>query len=227
MTQATRFINQRLNSTTRQERAPGRQIVEVAYAIQGHGFIAGGAARALIMPEAPEPADIDIFCLSPEHCDPVREAVKAIGYAFEGEQGSAELYRAGFENLPVQIVPASPTLSGPRRYGTPVEVLGDFTFITEMFAVYAVGATSPLQQVYTQAAKTDTRLKRIRFNKLVSPIYATWRISKYSRKGYRISLRDVQTLFEAWQEMTTERQTAMLSASAEDPADLYRELGRL
>lgn len=228
VTQNTRFINKRLNSTAERER-PGmfRDAVQLAYALEGGAFIAGGMARAFVAgSDAPEPSDIDVFCVSVEAFAKVVNVVESLGYRCVGAQGSAEGYEAPGK-LPVQIVPPVGVHNSQRRFGAPWDVIADFTFITEQFAVYSDGAENPLRAIYSRDALTDTKLKRIRLNKVASPLYATWRIAKYARKGYRISIREVQKLFREWEAVEPERKASILDADTPNPGDLYREIGKL
>lgn len=241
MTQKSRFVNKRINSTeTREGSHWARQIAELAYAIEGAGYIAGGAARWYIMDtDAPSPSDIDVFCWREDAKPDVESAMRALGYRFWMPQGSAEAWTrysyivepdsvehqiADDQDFTVQIVPPRGEHNEQQRFGSPADVLGDFTFRTEQFAVYADGATRPLRQVFTYDAINDTKYKRIRFNKIVSPIYATWRISKYSRKGFRVSIGESQRLFAAWDALPLDTRGHMIAV---DPfgGDVYRELG--
>lgn len=263
MTQKTRFVNKRLNSVSwRESSHHAEQITQLSYALEGIGFVGGGAARWLVMGDAaPEPSDIDVFCLRGDTQVAVQNALKALGYRYWMVQGSAVAWTRGFvslgdgadgraqdadpaffehytisdvpvrgDDLVVQLVEPRGSLPDGHeeqcRYGAPWEVIADFTFKCEQFAVYAQGATSPLRSVYTYEAMNDTRYKKIHFNKLVSPIYATWRISKYSRKGFKISLAESQALFSAWDALPIDLRGHMLAV---DPfgGDVYRELGGL
>lgn len=239
MTQKTRFVDKPLNSTTiRESEHQARQIAELAYALDGVAFIGGGAARWLTLGAlAPRPSDIDVFCWRAENQRETQRRLESIGYRFVMIQGGAEAWTRNGEvhgsgsseplphqDLAVQIVTPRGGASTQQRFGSPSDVLGDFTFICEQFAIYAAGPEQPLRQVSTREAQTDTKIKRIRFNKIASPIYATWRISKYSRKGFRISIAESQKLFAAWENLPVAMRGEMIAV---DPfgGDVYRELG--
>lgn len=226
MTQDDRFQIRRVNDTDRFKGAPFAQARELAYALEGEAFIAGGMARKIALgDEAPDPSDIDIFCLHKDGFPRVEKIVKALGYRYSGAQGSAEAWeRDAFAEITVQLVPTVGIHNEQHRFGSPTTVIGDFTFITEMFALWADGESSPLRVAYTNEAERDTKYKRIRFNRLVSPIYATWRIAKYARKGYHISLAETQKLFAAWDNLGGEQRNEMLGSDASG-GDLYREIG--
>jgi hypothetical protein len=202
------------------------EIANIAEAVAGHGYVAGGAARWLVEGDtAPPPEDVDIFCLASGREREIAAILHSRGYRFRGRQGQATAYKRPGA-LPVQVVPTTGGNPAQRRVGTPVEVLTDFTFTTEQYAIYSRAQGDGLREVWTDNARDDTAARRLRFNFLLSPIYATWRIGKYSRKGYRIAMRDVQALFAAWSEIPDERREAMLDVDAAG-GDFYREMGKL
>ncbi len=164
------------------------QIREVIVAFEGIGYVAGGAARYLLVPDAPEPLDIDVFLYcSGFDVDPLLR----LGY--EPVEDSA--HRAPFfvspgeGELRVQVV--RPDHRARQAYGPPLEVLQSFTFTTEQAAVwYGAGGAAGLLSV---AGRVDTENRALYNNRISNPILSLFRLNKYGQKGYSLSM---ETLIE-------------------------------
>lgn len=209
-----------------------REILGVATALIGVGFVGGGAARYLYDPKnSPLPSDIDVFMLKEDGEQHVVSALAGIGYRGGTRQGSARAYTNPSKRLPVQIVmpvafdsaqAESESRVRMQRYGTPKRVLEGFTFYVEQFAAEFTGAFFRL--TWTDSARVDLQRKRLRLNRIASPLYATWRIAKYSRKGFKISLYELQKLFGIWDALPGDVREYTLSFWPDDPADFYTGL---
>lgn len=210
-----------------------REILAVADAVKDIAFVGGGAARYLYSAKAPVPSDIDLFLLddNPPRFVAASVALAAAGYPERGRQGSAFVHTNLNARLPVQLVPPvaydalqqrSEARVEMKRYGSPRTVLEGFTFFVEQFALEATPGGYRL--TWTDHARTDLQRQRLRLNRIANPIYATWRIAKYARKGFKISLVQLQELFRLWDGLPLEERELSTSFWADDTNDFYRGL---
>ncbi|KKN77043.1 hypothetical protein LCGC14_0363820 [marine sediment metagenome] len=184
----------------------GRQIEAIVKAFEGIGFVAGGAARFALMPSAPNPSDIDIWMFN-NHLD--LRPLFALGYHDYGEANGTRRFARDEDDLPVQIIlPSSPRST--KSWGTPLEVLLTFTFTTEQFVLmYGAGGASGL--LSTQG-REDTENRVIRNNNFrKNPILSLYRLHKYGRKGYTLSMETLIEITEALHGMSQQEYVDALS----------------
>lgn len=167
----------------------GREIEDVIRAFEGVGYVAGGAARYLLVPEAPEPKDIDVFLFG-RHMD--LSPMEELGYEPQGGSPRAPGFVRANDELSVQVVIPADDQIGMSNWGSPLRVLSQFTFKTEQAAVwYGAGGFAGLLSVM---GKEDTENRVLNTNNhRTSPILSLYRINKYGQKGYTISM---ETLLE-------------------------------
>ncbi len=170
----------------------GRQIKEVVEAYQGIGYVAGGAARYLLVPDAPGPGDIDVFLFGDRHdWKPLTE----IGYDWHGGVERAPLFSRDSSDLRVQVVKPDPDNPQRTGYGPPLQVLQAFTFHTEQAAIWrGEGGFSGLM---SSDGLYATQNKVLTNNVISNPILSMFRINKYGRKGFSIGMKDVMEIAEA------------------------------
>ena len=208
---------------------PTKQMEEVINIVGDHAFIAGGAARlAILGDDAPVVGDIDVF-YKPFSIGQAtvlqddREALYKIGYIDNYSKptpNTLTLTKDG-ETYPVQLV--LPTITGNIKcWGTPQEVITDFSFTTEMFAIEKVKGKYLVH--YTNAAYNATKTRTIIINKTSSGPLMMARVIKYIKKGYSIHPEEITKIFQHFAAMTPQEQQKVLSQTG----DIYSEwLGSL
>lgn len=175
------------------------QGVRILRALGSEGFIAGGYARyiyrcAFSRPEtALPPGDIDVFGC---HGD-VSHLLTPLGYKVSPKKTphSWQLNKIG-GGVPVQVIFPEVTDYG-RQVGTPAEVLAQFDFIGNMFAVQYVDRRFVCTYEVDAPIQVDAGVLTIQA--IDDPIAMVARIAKYARKGFRISLGEITRLFETWE----------------------------
>jgi hypothetical protein len=169
------------------------QLEELAEAVRGLAFVAGGAARLACLGEfAPVCADIDLFLHEPSGYVACREKVKDLGYKSARLTETALSFDARTpRELDVQII-------CPYRddkaltYGTPEEVLEHFSFTTEMFALEGRSVLCGGRAV------EDTLARRLVVQNVNDPVIVGLRMCKYAAKGYQVDESAMLRLFSEW-----------------------------
>lgn len=170
------------------DRRHSTQILKIIEVFQDIGFVAGGAARYMMVDGAPEPQDIDVFMYHRlNRTDPLEN----LNYSFDGASESIYRFSHSKHLLKVQVVVPSETVPGSRgmSYGPPVGVLSTFTFTTEQAALWH-GVGGPAGLLSTQG-KDDTEHRVLRNNCISNPVLSLFRINKYGQKGYSISMESL------------------------------------
>lgn len=177
------------------------QVADLLEALAGVGFVAGGAARQIIMrDDAPAAEDIDVFLYRREDFALCSAAVASMGYPVSGETPFAVTFsprRFAYE-LPVQVIkPFRDEWS--LTYGTPEEVITQFSFTTEMFAIAGGRA------VVGASAREDTLARRLVLQNITNPLWVALRATKYTAKGYSVSATDMRRILDAWMDRPQQR----------------------
>ena len=167
-----------------------RQIFDIARQIHGRGFIAGGAARALIHPIVP--ADIDIFCLHTDCEDAIATALYNMEYDEEKLPGKTPCRLFSPRNLPGGYITVQLIRPISGRFGTPMEVMQNFGFFCEQYAYDSRNVMSSFE------ADRDTKAKELHVNIITNPLDQAWRANKYGKKGFTISRQEITYLFAEW-----------------------------
>ena len=168
------------------------EIVAICKAIAPHAFVAGGAARYYVG-GWPDPSDIDIYFWEAARVDLASKALANLGYTLDRVQVNATLYvKDGC--LPVQIV-------NPTRVtaGNPLSVISNFTFTTEMYAIWWYD--NRIYDVRGHSADQDTEARVLRINNLINPVLAAWRVVKYTAKGYHAEPAYLMPIFQQIMDM--------------------------
>lgn len=160
--------------------------------------IAGGFARAQWFLQefmdapvgAPPAGDVDLFVLDGTPCNGVLRAVSAAGWQQTyAREGSATFVHRDYK-LPLSVIWAE----RPGQFGswkTAEDLIESFSFRTEMFALWEL-APGVLEFVYDIEAPVDTVNRVLHVNRIVDPVRLLWRMNKYGRKGYIVSVDEVQ-----------------------------------
>lgn len=173
------------------------QTAQVLNAIEDLGFIAGGWARWELLSDAPEPSDIDVFCLHPSFAIAfqIQENLKRIGYQYQHYLHTADVYRHPNYGHTVQVI--RPNV-GLELAGSPEEVLGRFDFTVNQFAL--TNSAQHGRMVYEGADSRDHHfLKRLVFVNISSPLSLLNRTIKYVQKGYELPPTEAAKLFLAYE----------------------------
>ena len=189
-----------LNATDIDYNVPfGRQIQEVVDAFQGSGYVAGGAARYILVPDAPGPGDIDVFMFG-DHIDysPLTE----LEYDFQGGVERAPRFSRGPESLVVQVVRPDPDNPLRTGFGPPLEVLSSFTFHTEQAALWK--GTLAHAGLLSAAGLLSTQHKVLTNNLISNPVLSIFRLNKYGQKGYSVGMETVMEIVTNLSRLTTE-----------------------
>jgi len=177
------------------------QVFELLEALGPAGFVAGGAARQIVMrDEAPPAEDVDVFTASRQELTACSEAIRSLGYLVTADTRFATTYRARdwVYELNVQLIkPFSDTWN--LTYGTPEEVLSRFSFTTEMFAI-AHG-----EAIVGVAARQDTEERCLVLQNITDPLWVSLRATKYAAKGYSIAPSEMRRILDAWMDRPQQR----------------------
>ncbi len=192
-----------------------RQIVDIATTLEGIGYVAGGAARYLLVPRAPEPSDIDVFLYTTQmDHTPMDE----LGYILtEPERERSWDYERDEDELRVQVVRASDQKSerdGHSSYGPVLEVLSGFSFTTEQAAVYY--GTGGLSGMISTQCREHTEMKVLIPNRIDNPVTSVFRAVKYGKKGYHIPMNEVTNILQVAREMTDDEWNTAQTKAQQD-----------
>jgi len=197
------------------------------------GFLAGGAARKLVT-GMDEPNDLDIFLYGDNEGDANASLTRAVeimrdlGYVEKTRRLAItfELPSVAGQLLPVQIVVPFRD-AWQRTYGTPVEVLSQFAFTVQQFAVESIDGN--LVATYSPMGIEDTHKRTLRVTSVGSPPFLIWSAMKYGGKGYRISIPEIGVVLENWADRPQEWRDAELKNAAfsgdADGVEAYRYTG--
>jgi len=174
---------------------------DVLQAIQGKGFIAGGAARHIaylnevLRPEPPYPRDIDIFRYTKDDKYPyIGHKLAEAGWRGGSRTLHSYEYRQ-LNRLKVQVINPHAN-SYIKMWGSIAEVLSQFDYTINLFAVEYVGGQYILH--YTEQAIEDNVNKKLHVQHCNSPVAMATRASKYAAKGYKMSPAEWLGIFQGW-----------------------------
>ncbi len=196
---------------------PSPAVQYILDVIGDDGFIAGGMARQyaytydVLSTKPPEPRDIDIFPARKGTVEnPVKPSlnrrIRDLGYTETYTTiHSTEFHKEGLH--PVQVVMPHES-EFEKMYGTAEEVLSQFDFTINMFALQKRDGVYVL--IYTDEAVRDNELKQLVINHVNAPIPMAHRVAKYVKKGYSIKPRQWVHIFDGWDKRPTEYRQRML-----------------
>ncbi len=177
------------------------QVADLLEVLAGVGYVAGGAARQVVLRgDAPPAEDIDVFLYRRDDFASCAAAVASLGYSVLGETPFAVSFsaRQPIHELPVQVIkPFRDEWS--LTYGTPEEVITQFSFTTEMFAIAGGRA------VVGASAREDTLARRLVLQNITNPLWVALRATKYTAKGYSVSATDMRRILDAWMDRPQQR----------------------
>lgn len=211
------------------ERHIPKQGRDILQAINGHGFIAGGYARDIVLGERGNAGDIDVFSWDNDlkyDDDPtgrllnvphsrVIDSLLSIGYKFIFESDNAiKLRYEGKPKYPHQLcVHCIKPITNNHRdraiqvrlYGSPEEVLSTFDFPIIKAAIWQ-DEIDRYDSCYDDRFIEDNRTKTLHIDHINHPVPVGMRVIKYCKKGYRISGDEYMKLFTDWAGRTGEYQ---------------------
>lgn len=165
------------------------------------GFLAGGFPRWCASPrrDPAPPEDADVFCPDEVALARVRCALEAFGHRLVRENRVSFVYAGCWRLLGRSVPPVNvvkPVDEG-RVYtrGSMLEVLHNFDF-----TICKAGIKDERTALVHAAFYADEGARRLRFTRIHTPVTGIVRAIKYSRKGYRISLRELMRVFAFWDE---------------------------
>lgn len=186
--------------------------VDELLATVGHiAFIAGGAARELVMPGVAPPAmDVDVFLYSASSYEEARQLIGGLGYAFFGYTENAACFDPRSDaDLAVQLIcPNQDPLACTA--GRVEDVLSHFSFTTEQFGITHNGTA-----IVGADAMSDTRDRLLCLVNVNDPLAVACRATKYAAKGYFMPMHEMHSLFLDWERKSDEwkRQVAIAQAA--------------
>ncbi len=175
------------------------QVREIVADLEGVGYVAGGAARFFLVNHAPHPLDIDVFLYDDKHESAAYTALAALGYIEDGGPARAPRFVHPDYELPVQLV-IPDDVDHRTSFGPPLQVLQGFTFYVEQAAIYAGG--DGIVGLVSESCRRDVLNKILHFNNLSNPLLATYRLNKYGRKGFAVTMEDILKLGQAFRKGT-------------------------
>jgi hypothetical protein len=178
--------------------APIGRLEKQVYPLLGVGIVAGGAARAIIHGDAPEPGDIDVFIRNGVDRTTVFWAMYGLGYSLALDKYNTLTWEHPEYDLSVQTISVDNRVGAQKFLWTDAEsVISTFTWTTEMFAIERVA--KPPVAVYTMEALADTTAGVLVLNHIIDPIRVAYRAVKYGRKGYTIGPDVLVEIFKHYQ----------------------------
>lgn len=175
------------------------QILQLLDAVGDLAYVAGGAARQIVMgAEAPPAWDVDLFLYHPGDFERAVAAVAALGYVNDVDtERSSEFAPRIPGELPVQIIEYYRD-AWSLTSGQPEDVLSHFSFTTETFAVVRRNRTT--EAVVGATAVDDTLSHMLRVQNVTSPLVCGLRAVKHAYKGFGIEPDQLQIIFDAYLE---------------------------
>lgn len=171
------------------------QLEALLSALTTLGFVAGGAARKVLIPDAPEPTDIDVFLYNEKGSTSQADLVlRNMGYSPAPVLPSAYVYRHPAFVLPVQVI--KPYV-GLKLYGKPAEVLSKFDFTVNQFALEYTAQSLVLAHE-GEESHSDHVNRYLNIVNIASPLSLLNRMQKYVAKGYRMPPPEMAKLFLAY-----------------------------
>jgi hypothetical protein len=165
------------------------------------GVIAGGFPRWCCSP-LPDPAgfrDVDVFCSDDATLQRVRCALLAFGHALVRENRVSFVHAGRWRLFGLSVPPVNvikPVDEGRvQTRGDLAEVLHNFDF-----TICKAGILDETRGLVHVAFRADEKARRLRFTRIHTPMTGIVRAIKYSRKGYKISLRELMRVFAFWDE---------------------------
>lgn len=176
--------------------------------------IAGGYARNVILPGAPPPADIDVFLLDGMDMAGDRPLImNALGYTAAGYRDGTTEYDKP-DAIKVQTIERSRVIGEPLpAWRSAWDVIKTFGFTTEMFSLH-MDAGSVIA-TYTAEAEADTSARVLRVNHIIDPVRLVYRMNKYGRKGYTVTMDEVLKAFSHWSDLRPEIKDAVVADTNE------------
>lgn len=172
------------------------QAAELLNAVGDVAYIAGGAARMLVMgDEVPAAWDIDLFLYHPSDLARCLSALGELGYWHEANtERSAQFAPRDVDELAVQVIPFFRDAYSVTS-GQPEDVLSCFSFTTEMFAIVKPGIA-----VVGASAVEDTRSRMLVVQNVTTPLVCGLRAVKHAYKGFGIAPEQLQIIFDAYRD---------------------------
>jgi hypothetical protein len=171
------------------------------FMVSRKSWIAGGFARwSLSRAEKPvEAGDLDIFCQDIDVFGNIYERFINSGFKVRNDNPACISFLKSqdedFKHLPsIQLI--KPRNEGSVvTMGTIEEIFENFDFTVTRAALY-----SKTKGYTDDHFKEDEERKRLQILNIHCPISSTFRIMKYNRKGYTVSIREVVKLFLDWEQ---------------------------
>lgn len=187
-----------------------------AFLIPRKSWIAGGFARwAMSRAEKPvEAGDLDIFCQDQETFYMIHERIGKLLKVRNDNPACLSFLKSKEDNL--KHLP-SVQLIKPRNEGSVVtmgtieEIFENFDFTVTRAALYC-----KTKGYADDNFKEDEERKRLRILNIHCPISSTFRIMKYNRKGYTVSIREVVKLFIDWDQRDDDYRGRLLDLLKKD-----------
>lgn len=174
------------------------QIRELLTSVGDVAYVAGGAARELVMrDEAPPSWDIDLFQYRPGDVDidVIRETLRRIGYHSEEQTQRSYRFTRNDGELEVQII-AYYRDAHSLTSGAPEDVLAHFSFTAEMFAI--VPGAGSAAAIIGSTAIDDVRSRMLVVQNVTDPLVVALRAVKYGYKRFGIAPEQLQIVFDAY-----------------------------
>lgn len=192
------------------------------------GIICGGYARYCAS-QSVDPAsssNIDIFVLHFDSFDCIANALVKLGLQEIGDTPSAKTFRCTDKSNSLLSLFPDVQLIKPRdsksaiTYGLPTDIVGsfDFTVATAFLKNESVA-------VVDKRFHRDEKAKKLVIKNIVCPVSTLYRIGKYIRKGYRISLFEYIKLLEYWVGMSNSKKSSLISMIDESSSLTEEEVG--
>jgi hypothetical protein len=172
------------------------QIDELLDAVGEIAYVAGGAARQLIMPDAPYAWDIDLFLYDGDDLNRCKDAVRRLGYRQQiYTEHSSEFDPRDDSEWPVQIIEFFEN-QWSLSSGSPEDVLSHFSFTTEMFAV--VRKNGVTEAIVGKDSRAHTESRMLRVQNITDPLIVGLRAVKHAYKGFGISPEELQKIMDEY-----------------------------
>lgn len=183
---------------------PKPHIKKLVDALAPHGVIAGGAARDVYF-GTDEAEDIDVFCTDVYMVDNVEMKLRDMGFTINQATSNATTF-VKRDHLPVQVIVPQVDYIGRKRFGNYMQVIEQFDFTCNQFALLP-----RLETAVIEVATTESAISAVRERQLVSvfdkdPVDHMKRLVKYKGKGYKVSSMQVLQQFRNWDQLDSDTQ---------------------
>lgn len=176
--------------------------------IKKNGFICGGFARVCcskredVIPSN----DIDIYSKTKEDFDILKNRFIDMGFIKGKESEAAISFRY---SLPLQLI--KPLDEGNiKLVGTVEEILSNFDFTIARSAIF-IDDNDKIKAIGDSDFIEDDNANRIVIKNIHCPISEVYRISKYSKKGYFVPIKEIVKLFIDWDNRDDEYKTKLFN----------------